>query len=193
MAVPAHKNAEHFTYSDYLNWPKNERWELIDGKPYDMSPAPSRYHQYIQSKLITEFNNRISEKKQDCEVYGAPFDVRMPAGNEPDDKIITVVQPDISIICDKKKLDDLGCKGAPELIVEIISPNTAKKDLGEKMELYQNQGVREYWIIYPNEKIVSVFKPNKNKTYQRPTSYSPEDTITVTLKETMEIILKNVF
>ncbi len=193
MAVPARKDEERFTYGDYRNWPQDERWELIDGRPYDMSPAPSRYHQYIQSKLITEFNNRISEKKQDCDVYGTPFDVRMPAANEKDDQILTVIQPDISIICDKNKLDDLGCKGAPELIVEIISPSTAKKDMGEKMELYQNQGVLEYWIIYPNEKIVSVFKLSKNKTYQLPISYSTEDTIPVTLKETIEIILKNVF
>lgn len=123
---------------------------------FDMSPSPSRNHQEISVELLRQFSNYLIDKT--CKVYAAPFDVRLPEGDENDTNIETVVQPDIAVICDKCKLDDKGCKGASDLIIEITSPSTARKDLKEKLFLYEKSGVKEYWIVHPTDKTVMVFK-----------------------------------
>ncbi|MDI3547573.1 MAG: hypothetical protein PWR10_1225 [Halanaerobiales bacterium] len=191
MPQPAKSKDDKFTYRDYLTWPDEERWELIDGIAYDMTPAPSRNHQRLSAALTSKLYNYLEDK--DCEVYAAPFDVRMPRGNENEIEIDTIVQPDISVICDPEKLDEKGCLGAPDLIIEITSPSTAKKDVIEKFNLYERVGVREYWIVRPQEKTVTVFKLGKDKKYGRPDVYSAEDEIKVGIFEDLSIKLAEVF
>ncbi|MBV6645181.1 MAG: Uma2 family endonuclease [Cyclobacteriaceae bacterium] len=145
-----------YSYADYLRWVFEERVELIKGKLFPMSPAPRRVHQKISITIATEFS--LFLKGRPCEVYYAPFDVRLPnSKSATDDQILTVVQPDICVICDPAKLDEAGCLGAPDLIVEILSPSTAEKDLKDKYLLYEEHGVKEYWVVYPDEAIIEVF------------------------------------
>ena len=134
---------KYYTYSDYVKWDDETRCELIGGEVYMMSPAPTRFHQKIIGKLFWQLENHLQGKP--CEVYLSPFDVRLNAAEEDD----TVVQPDLLIICDKSKLTDAGCDGAPDMVVEILSPSTAHKDRLLKFRSYQKYGVREYWIIDP--------------------------------------------
>ncbi|MCX8026879.1 MAG: Uma2 family endonuclease, partial [Thermodesulfovibrionales bacterium] len=169
----------------------NERWELIDGIAYNMSPAPSRYHQKIAGILFSKILNFLEGK--DCEAYIAPFDVRLPEANESDDKILTVVQPDISVICDKSKLDDRGCKGAPDWIIEIISPHTAAKDMKIKLALYEKHKVKEYWIVHPTDKFILVYRLNDNNQYSRPDVYVEEDLIECMVLKGLNIALKELF
>jgi Uma2 family endonuclease len=148
---------KRYTYADYLTWMDELRRELIDGFIHLMTPAPSRVHQRILGDLHIQFHQFLHQKK--CEVYIAPFDVRFPKkmGEHSDDKIYSVVQPDICIVCDPAKLDDKGCIGAPDLIVEIISLSTTKKDIVDKFKLYEENGVLEYWIVQPNDQTLTVF------------------------------------
>ncbi|MCH8555072.1 MAG: Uma2 family endonuclease [Schleiferiaceae bacterium] len=144
-----------YTYTDYLTWRLNERVELIKGWLYKMSPAPRRVHQKIEGYLFYEFFGFF--KNSPCEVYQSPFDVRLKKHKDPGDEIDTVVQPDICVVCDPSKLDDAGCLGAPDLIVEVLSESTAKKDYNEKFNLYEENGVKEYWIADPANKSIEIF------------------------------------
>ena len=194
MPVLLRNDAERFTYAHYVTWPDEERWELIDGIPYDMSPSPSRYHQEISMNLGTQISRFLKKKGKTCKVYAAPFDVRLPGGQQTDEETMTVVQPDISVICDPVKLDDKGCKGTPDFIAEITSPATIKKDMKYKLLLYEKHGVPEYWIIQPEENIIMVYKLNDQKRYDRAEIYSKEDKIELKLKEgTVVIDLEKVF
>jgi Uma2 family endonuclease len=136
-----------YTYADYKTWPDEERWELIEGRAWAMSPAPSLGHQDILGKLYMSFGSFLKGKP--CKVFLAPFDVLLPAGEEVDDEIETVVQPDLAVYCDKSRLTRAGAKGAPDIAAEILSPSTSRKDQREKFDLYQRHGVREYWVIDP--------------------------------------------
>ena len=121
MRNTQNKTDQKWTYTDYLTWPEGERWELINGVAYNMSPAPSRRHQELSGELFRQIANHLKGKQ--CKVYDAPFDVRLStAGNESDNYIDTVVQPDIVVVCDPSKLDERGCKGAPDIVIEISSP-----------------------------------------------------------------------
>lgn len=191
MALPLLKKGNTFTYGDYVNWPDEERWELIDGIAYNMSPAPSRRHQKISRELERQIANFLLDKP--CEVYDAPFDVRLPEANEEDANIMTVVQPDIVVVCDHDKLDDAGCRGAPDLIIEILSPFTASKDMKTKLSLYEKHGVKEYWIVHPVDNTVLVFKLGKNKMYGKPDVYTAEDKIKTSILDGLEIDLNTVF
>ena len=164
MGIP--KKAEYkFTYQDYCSWPDDERWEIINGIAYDMSPAPARRHQRILVKLISVFIKYLDGKP--CELYPAPFDVFFPVQQDQDkNTVTTVVQPDLSIICDKNKLIDQGCFGSPDLVVEILSPSTSKKDLDEKFHLYENHGVKEYWVVDPGSRYVRIFTLSNEKKYE---------------------------
>jgi Uma2 family endonuclease len=152
MALPLKK--ESYTFADCLTWPENERIELIDGEAVMMSP-PSTVHQKISGELFRQLANFLEGKK--CEVFSAPFGVRLfeKDGDSPEN-VDTMVEPDISVICDRDKLDRHGCKGAPDLIVEILSPSTQRRDRLIKLELYQRAGVREYWLVSPEEQTVQV-------------------------------------
>jgi Uma2 family endonuclease len=189
MSLPLKKKTG-FTYGDYKNWPDDERWEIIDGVPYNMSPAPSRIHQRLSIALSSQFFNYLEGKT--CEVYAAPFDVILPEGNEHEDDIETIVQPDLVVVCDPDKLNDKGCKGAPDLIVEIISPSTGKKDLKDKFYRYERAGVKYYWLVYPEEQVVVIYKLNDGK-YGRPAPYAETDKIDVELFKDFTIDLAEVF
>lgn len=142
-----------YTYADYLRWQFKERVELIKGKIFKMSPAPSRFHQDCSQKLNHFFFTHFFEKK--CKVYAAPFDVRLPIPSGKKDN--TVVQPDLCVICDLDKLDDQGCNGAPDLIIEILSPGNSKHEMKTKMDLYEEAGVQEYWVVEPTNQAVLVY------------------------------------
>jgi Uma2 family endonuclease len=155
-----------YTYADYLKWTIDERLELIKGKIFRMSPAPNRFHQTLSREIFVRIANFLSGRK--CEVYSAPFDVRLPGKSKADKDIITVVQPDICVICDTSKLDDKGCIGAPDIVVEILSPGNNAKELCNKYEVYEEAGVKEYWIVSPQDQTFLVytlsngrFKPSK--------------------------------
>ncbi len=191
MGLPAKKLGNGFTYGDYISWPDEERWELIDGNAYNMSPAPSRRHQEISQELGRQFSNFLIGKP--CRVYSAPFDVRLPEADEKDEEIRTNVQPDIVVIGDEKKLDKKGARGAPDLIIEILSPSTSAKDMKIKLALYERHGVKEYWIVHPTDNTVMVFKLNINKMYGKPDVYAEDDKITTPILEGLEIDLDLVF
>ena len=146
---------DRYTLADALTWDERERIELIDGAPVMMAP-PSRLHQEIITALLAQLYNYLEGKK--CKVYPAPFAVRLfeRADDRPED-VDTLVEPDLSVVCDPGKLDDIGCKGAPDLIIEVLSPSTQRHDRLTKYNLYERAGVPEYWIVSPNEKAVQVF------------------------------------
>ncbi|EON75314.1 hypothetical protein ADIS_4227 [Lunatimonas lonarensis] len=136
-----------YSYADYLTWNMDEVVELIKGKVFKKAAAaPRRIHQQISIKLAAKLYNFLEGSL--CQVYDAPFDVRFPKTSREDKQIVDVVQPDICVICDPAKLDDRGCLGVPDLIVEILSPGNSKTELKHKYELYESHGVREYWIIH---------------------------------------------
>ena len=136
-----------YSYADYLQWTFEERLELIKGKIFKMTPAPNLYHQDISGVVFNEIYTYLKGKP--CRTYSAPFDVRLPrkSADETNEKIYTVVQPDICVICDLSKLDKRGCKGAPDIVVEILSPGNNQKELHNKYEVYEESGIKEYWII----------------------------------------------
>lgn len=192
MGLPLRKNDELFTYSHYLSWPDEERWELIEGIPFDMSPAPTPYHQEILGNLFFQIKKNMKEGK--CKLYQAPLDVRLPEKGMRDEDTLSVVQPDILLVCDPEKIDDRGCKGAPDFIVEILSPSTAKKDMTFKLHLYEKHEVPEYWVVQPETQMVMVYKLNKQNRYDRAETFFKDDVISLTIKgQTLKIPLEPVF
>ncbi len=189
----ANSNADQrWTYADYLNWPDDERWEIIDGVAYAMSPAPGRRHQELSVELGRQFANHL--KCKPCKLFSAPFDVRLAERlGMSDDKVETVVQPDLLVVCDSSKLDERGCNGPPDLIIEITSPSTGKNDLTIKFDLYQRHGVKEYWIVHPAEQTVMVFKLLENGMYGVPGRFGGSDQIDVPLLGELVIALGDVF
>lgn len=180
MELKKDKTDFKFTYKDYCSWPEEERWELICGKAYNMSPAPSRRHQEISFELSGILREYL--KGKDCKAFAAPFDVMLPGFPvEKEDEIDTVVQPDISVICNPTKITDKGCLGAPDLIIEILSPATFKKDLNEKFQLYEKHGVREYWIVDPDNRYFRIFhllsEDNTSGVYDNGTISPPADRV----------------
>lgn len=151
-----------YTYADYLQWKYEERLELIRGRIYKMSPAPTSTHQQVSTKISGELY--IFLKGKHCRLYAAPFDVRLPVKNrKKDNEVTTVVQPDICAICDESKIDSRGCCGAPDLIIEILSPGNTKKEVRIKYELYEEAGVKEYWLVNPVEENLVVFVRGSGK------------------------------
>ena len=145
---------QSYTYADYLKWDFPERVELINGKLYEMMAGPSSRHQKL-SFIITG-NLWYYMKGKECQVFTAPFDVRLPGKSKDDKDIITVVQPDICVICDKSKIDTRGCLGAPDIVVEILSPSNNSVEINNKFDLYEKSGVKEYWIVSPQDNTFSV-------------------------------------
>ena len=173
----AHANI--YTEEDYYNLPENVRAELIDGQIYYMS-APSRIHQEILMFLSKIIANYIDSKKGPCKVYPAPFAVKL---FEDDNR--TVVEPDISVICDPNKLTDRGCTGAPDWIVEIVSPSNSSHDYVRKLNLYMDAGVREYWIVNPIDQSVWVYFLEQDKF--KATAYTLQDKIKVNIYDDLWI------
>ncbi len=164
MGLPQLKT-EHYTYADYCSWPDDTRYELIDGMAYAMAPAPTRTHQNLVGELFTQVKTALRGKP--CQPFVAPFDVRLPHADESDDKVDTVVQPDVLIVCDPAKLDERGVRGAPDWVAEVLSPSSAKHDLIVKLALYERAGVREYWLLHPTDRLVTVYRL-ANGQYGRP-------------------------
>ena len=152
-----------YSYADYLLWQFSERLELIKGKIFRMSPAPNSNHQRVSMKLTRELDRYFHNLS--CEIFVAPFDVRLIdfKNSTFDNQIYTVVQPDLCVICDRSKVDEKGCLGAPNLIIEILSRSTSKKDLTIKYDLYEENGVQEYWIVNPFEKEVHIYTLQNEK------------------------------
>lgn len=183
------KPEQKYSYADYLTWGEDERWEILEGVPF-MQATPSRIHQEISGELYRQFANYLQEKP--CKIYHAPFCVRLD--NEKNDKDIkNVVEPDITVICDSSKLDERGCKGSPDIIIEILSPSTAKKDRVIKFNKYEKAGVKVYWIVEPDQKLLSVFSLQSDGRYGRPEMYTDEDKINVSIFPDLVIDLKSVF
>ena len=145
---------ERYTYKEYRTWPEGERWELIEGVAYAMSPAPTRSHQRFVVDLVGKLYAFL--KGRPCELLVSPIDVFLPASSdEAEDEVDTIVQPDVIVVCDRNKLIDKGVRGGPDFVVEILSPSTAMKDFSKKKTLYAKHGVREYWIVNPEDLAVS--------------------------------------
>jgi Uma2 family endonuclease len=184
---------KRYTYADYLTWLDDVRRELIEGF-IKFLPAPRSVHSKVGYKISWHLGLYIMKHKGKCEVYPAPFDVRLPKNGETAyDKIYTVVQPDISVICDPSKIDEYGCCGAPDMIVEVLSPSTLKRDLNEKFTLYENSGVKEYWVVYPEAKTIHAFLLQENGKYDDGTVYEWEGKVPVHIFDDCPIDLEDIF
>ena len=164
-----------YTYQDYVRWQGDDRWELIEGIPFDMSPAPGRKHQAVVGALFSQI--LIFLQDNTCRAYVAPFDVRLPVADEADDAIETVVQPDITVVCDRSRLDAAGCRGAPDWVVEVTSPRTSARDRTQKRDLYERSGVREYWIVDPERQTVLAARLDASTGCWRPSKEVPATSV----------------
>lgn len=191
MTQAVRPEKKKFTYGDYLTWPEDERWELIDGEAFAMTPAPSVLHQRVVREILTQINPLL--RHGPCEIFAAPFDVRLPEAGEADKEIVTVVQPDLAIICDPAKLDDQGCRGAPDMIIEIISPSTAARDQIYKVALYEKHGVREYWLVHPTDRLVTIRRLEASGRYGLPQIHEAKGRLPVATLPGLEIDLDEVF
>jgi Uma2 family endonuclease len=161
------RDDQHHTYGEYLTWPDDQRYELIDGVAYLMAPpAPLRPHQEVVGEFYRQAANALEGKP--CRAYVAPFDVRLPKHDEMDDQIDTVVQPDVLVVCNRRKLDIRGMRGAPDWIAEVLSPSTASHDQIAKVPIYERAGVPEVWLVHPTDRVLSVYRLAAAR-YTRPT------------------------
>ena len=184
--------SRQYTYADYLQWKFQERLELIRGYIYKMSPAPARRHQDISRNLGRQIDKYLLDLP--CQWYTAPFDVRLPRRNKNgDDEIMTVVQPDICIVCDPLKLDDRGCIGAPDVIIEILSPGNTKKEMFEKFQVYEEAGVKEYWLVEPADKIVLIYTLNEEGKYIGKRPFTEEEKMSSFVFPGLVVDLNDVF
>jgi Uma2 family endonuclease len=181
-----------YTYADYLLWQFQERVELIKGYIRQMA-APSMRHQRIAVTMVSEIKWFL--KKSPCQVFVAPFDVRLPLPPHriKSDKVDTVVQPDICVICDRSKLDERGCMGAPDLIVEILSPGNSKKEMRDKYDLYQEAGVTEYWVVFPSEQVLQRYILNEQNIYQAQRPDVAGDLVGITFLPGFELKVEEIF
>jgi len=164
-----------YTYADYVKWKFEERLELFRGRIFKLA-APNIRHQQIARELLVHI--AIFLKGHKCQVFASPVDVRLPVKNrKKDNEVITVVQPDICIVCDESKIETKGICGAPDLIIEILSPGNSNKEIKLKFELYQEAGVKEYLIVYPEEESVAAFILNGSGKYDGASLYAGFDQI----------------
>ena len=184
--------SKQYTYADYLTWRFQDRVELIRGWLYKMSPAPMRKHQLYSKNFLVAIDTYL--RNNPCHIYDAPFDVRFldKKKSTADKDIYTVVQPDICVICDRSKLDDRGCIGAPDLIIEIVSKGNTKKELETKFRLYEENGVREYWVVFMGDETVAVYDLVGEK-YQYRKIYSNDEMVPVGIFKDLEIDLTKIF
>jgi len=159
------RDTAHHTYGDYISWSEETRYELVDGYAYAMAPAPSVLHQEVLGELYREVADALEESP--CRVFIAPIDVRLPSQNEADDDIDTVVQPDLMVVCDPARIDERGIRGAPDWIVEVLSPSTAAHDQLVKREIYERHRVKEYWLVHPGDRVLMIYYLQAN-AYGKP-------------------------
>ncbi|RCX11156.1 Uma2 family endonuclease [Anaerobacterium chartisolvens] len=188
--MPLPQGNRIYTYKDLAAFPENENWELIDGVLF-LQAAPSWQHQSISGELHRQISNYLHGKS--CRVFAAPFDLCLAEYNENDDETTNVVQPDLVIVCDETKLRKTGYFGTPTLVIEISSPSTTRKDRVLKFNKYEKVGVKEYWIVEPDGKYISVFTLQENKRYGRPESYTDTDQLKATVFPELVIDLGSVF
>lgn len=165
------KDRQRHNYGDYLSWPDEVRYELIDGDAYLMSPAPDLPHQDVAGEIYRQAANALLGKS--CRAFIAPVDVRLAKAQEADESIDTVVQPDVLVVCDGNKLDKRGVRGAPDWIVEVLSPSTAGHDQIKKRQLYEQHGVREYWLVHPVDRVLTIYRL-EDAEYGKPQIYQLE-------------------
>lgn len=182
---------KYYTYADIFSWGEDVRAQIICGDLYMMAP-PLRIHQEVSGELFGQIRDFLKDKP--CKVYSAPFGVRPfeKDGDTPDD-VDTVVEPDITVVCDHSKLDKYGCKGAPDFIIEILSPSTARLDNFVKLNLYQRAKVREYWVVDPLNATVNVYLPDETERLVVSEVYTRKDVAKVTVLPGCEIDLSKVF
>ena len=166
------RKEKHYTYADYLTWPDDARYELIDGEAFLMAPAPLIEHQEVAGEVFRQLANQLDGKP--CRPYIAPVDVRLPRNDEADAAIDTVVQPDVLVVCDPSKIDRRGVRGAPDWLLEVLSPSTAAHDQIAKLRTYERAGVREYWLVHPGDRTLTVYVLD-NGQYGRPEIYELKD------------------
>ncbi|MEM8898049.1 MAG: Uma2 family endonuclease [Bacteroidota bacterium] len=181
-----------YSYADYLTWVFQDRLELLKGKVALMSPAPNSGHQQISMNLTRPMVNYFY--KSTCQLFAAPFDVRLPQNGENEDsKIYTVVQPDLCVICDSSKIDDRGCLGAPDMVVEILSPGNTQREMNEKFSLYESAGVKEYWIVTPMTESVLVYELSTEGVFIGKKPLTSAEILTTPLFPGLSISLEEVF
>ena len=180
-----------YSYANYLNWLFPERVELIAGKIFKMSPAPSRAHQEVAGRIFLKIGNFLEGKQ--CKIYSAPFDVRFPKESKADKNVYTVLQPDICVICDKSKLDARGCIGAPDLVVEILSPGNTKTELLHKYRIYEEFGVKEYWVVSHGDQSILIYTLNEMGKFEPSKIFALSEKITSTVLPGFELALNDVF
>jgi Uma2 family endonuclease len=180
-----------YSYSSYLNWLFPERVELIKGKIFKMSPAPSRVHQEVAGNIFLKLGNFLEGKP--CKIYSAPFDVRFPKESKADKDVYTVLQPDICVICDKGKLDARGCIGAPDLVVEVLSPGNTKMELLNKYHVYEEFGVKEYWVVSQSDQSILIYTLNDSGKFQPSKIFTHSEKITSSVLPGFELELDDVF
>lgn len=180
----------NYSYADYLNWTIEDMVEIIKGRIFKMNAAPKRIHQKVSGIVFVELFQFLKGKT--CEVYEAPFDVRLPVKSKRNEDIHTVVQPDICVICDKEKLDEAGCIGAPDLIIEILSKGNNQKELKYKYEVYEEAGVKEYWIIHPDEHTLLIYSLTDGR-YRPSRLLTHGDIVTSSVIPGFELNLDEVF
>ncbi len=180
-----------YTYADYLLWQFKERVELIKGKIFKMSPAPNLRHQRISVRIFTNIYSFLSGKS--CEIFIAPFDVRLSTKNKNEEAATTVVQPDLCIVCDDRKLDTQGCVGAPDLIIEILSPGNSKKEMRDKYFLYEENEVKEYWVVIPDEEILQRYILDDQLKYVAQLPNVQGDFVGITFMPGYELSVDDIF
>ena len=180
-----------YTYANYLTWSFMERVELLWGKIRRMTPAPSTKHQKVVGDLHISLRNVLGNNP--CQIFLAPFDVRLPVGKTEEKEVENVVQPDLCIVCDENKIDEKGCNGAPDLIIEVLSPSSSTRDLKDKRQLYQQAGVPEYWVVDPFDGVVHLFVMSENGEYINRYPVTAEEILKSETIPNLKIPMKEIF
>lgn len=165
MTEPA-RRTERYTYGDYLRWTDDQRWELIDGAAYLMAPAPNWRHQELAGEVFAQLRNQLIGKP--CRPAIAPLDVRLPKGDEADERVDTVVQPDVLIVCQSERIDRRGVRGAPSFVLEVLSPSSASHDQIRKRRVYERAGIAEYWILHPVDGVLTIYRRGSAESFAPP-------------------------
>ena len=186
-AVP---EKETFTYADYRQWPEDQRWELLDGVAYDMTPAPSTRHQALVGEFFAALRSHFEGSL--CRVLVSPVDVLLPRPAQSDDTADTVVQPDVLVVCEQTRITERFVRGAPELVVEVLSPATAKKDEGPKRDIYERAGVKEYWLVHPTDLTVNRYSLVDSR-YGRPDVFGVGEALISTFFRDLQLPLEDMF
>ena len=182
--------SKRYTYADYMSWQFPERVELLRGKLYTMSPAPNLRHQLVSGNIFGFL--WIFLKDKPCRVFSAPFDVRLPVADKKGKKD-TVVQPDITVVCNPDVLGKQGCTGVPDLVVEVLSPGNTTKEMRDKFDIYEEAGVKEYWLAHPSDNTVIVYSLNENEKYIGSRHFTIKDTVESSVVRGFDLRLKDIF